>query len=139
MAKHTHQLGAANELRAASYFLEEGYNVYWPAVQQSLVDFVIEKAGYYQRVQVKSATWNSPRPTTTYLRLPIKTSAACPYLPDSFDLLVGVHKDRLWIFPWEEVCDQGSILLGKQGDPEWRWSKFAVDEYEVSITGEEHE
>ena len=134
----SHQLGAANELRAAAYFLEAGYNVYWPAVQQSLVDFVIEKDGFYQRVQVKSATWNRGT-RATYLRIPIKTSKTSPYQPDSFDLLIGVHRNTLWIIPWEEVADRGSLLLLKEGFPEWKQKGFDAASYEVNIQECKHE
>ena len=134
----SHQLGAANELRAAAYFLEEGYNVFWPAVQQSMVDFVIEKDGFYQRVQVKSATWNRQR-SNTYLRIAIKTSAKSPYQSDSFDLLVGVHRNTLWLIPWEEVHERGSLLLGKEGSPEWSQEGFDADRFKVNIEEKRYE
>ena len=39
-----HYLGANSELLAAAYFVRHGWQVYWPTIQQSCIDFVIEKA-----------------------------------------------------------------------------------------------
>ena len=50
-----HIIGSINEAKAALYYLKQGYCVYWPAVQQSPVDFVVEKDKVLLKVQVKTA------------------------------------------------------------------------------------
>jgi hypothetical protein len=50
--------GAAAEYKAASYYLERGEIVYWPAVPLES-DFIVErKDGRLEKIQVKYSSWN---------------------------------------------------------------------------------
>lgn len=50
-----HSKGAATEYLAAAHYLALGLQVYWPSVQQGVVDFAIRRGGRYLGVQVKTA------------------------------------------------------------------------------------
>lgn len=52
---HTHQIGDIAEAKALSRFVELGYTVLMPFNQGLRYDFVIEREGNFQRVQVKTA------------------------------------------------------------------------------------
>lgn len=126
----THIRGAVSEYRAASWYIERGFNVYWPAVHAGEVDFLIEKDGKYQRVQVKSAGWDG-----AYLRAVIHSKRSGGYTADSFDLLVIVYEERLWEIPWNGSGLPNRIRLAKRGDPGWRPPR-AFDGTPYEITGE---
>lgn len=125
--------GAATEAFVASYFLENRYAVYWPALTQSRCDFVIEKDGTFQKVQIKKATW-SKTGKYRYLqcRLMNRNVHSKWYEKGDYDLIVFVDDDkRMWIARFEEVNHLVSVALdgSKEGyvpqtmgyDPrEWR-------------------
>jgi hypothetical protein len=132
----THKMGAITELRAASFFIRAGWTVYWPAVQQGQVDFVIEREGIYRRVQVKTARWVDSK-NHTYLRAKTKPC----YNNDSFDLFVPVAGDKLWVLPWPIPGYKEGITvinLARQDDPEWRHENLQdLDDHCYPIIGED--
>ena len=50
-----HIKGAASELKAQTYFLENGYQVFQPVIQHGIADFIVYKDGKFSKVQVKTA------------------------------------------------------------------------------------
>jgi hypothetical protein len=96
--------GAANELKAAGWFLDQGGQVYWPSAQQSHIDFIADYQGSLRRVQVKTATWNRGSPPYAYLQCRVAPSnsplrgAAFDHTT-RYDLLFVVHGSEFWLIP----------------------------------------
>lgn len=113
-----HYKGAASEFKAAAYFLERNCQVYWPATQQSAVDFIVEDNGF-KKVQVKTATMNKVG-ELHYLqcrtRLTNKYQSRKP--KDLYDLLVVIYEGELWVIP-AEVIDSSNISLRNA-----KWEEF---------------
>lgn len=97
-------VGCAHEYVAAAHYLSEGSNVYWPASQHTPVDFVLERGGSLLRVQVKTATRNRRRLTSTPIRGHRKGD------PIPFDLLVVVGRGGLWEIPTSAISGQRCML-----------------------------
>lgn len=106
-----HYVGAASEAFAASYFLTSKIQVYWPAVAQSAVDFLIEDEGIIQKVQVKTATINRCG-VHEYLqcRTRLTNKGQHVHPKELYDLLVVVFGTRLWVIP-SDVIDSSNISL----------------------------
>lgn len=120
-----HYVGATSEYLAAAYFLSEGYQVYWPSVQQSCVDFIVDLNGALKRVQVKTGTWNkdhlqcriTPRNKTK------KNSS------EMYDILVVVSDIGQWIIPSEKLHSSNICLANKSGNYTPRgvdWSEYKL-------------
>lgn len=121
-----HYTGAASELLAASFFLKHGYQVYWPAAQQSWVDFVIYKDEKFQRVQVKTAWWNRSS-NHDYLQCRIRSTNKYQDIhpKDAFDLLVVIYEQDLWIIPSHELDSSNISLKGTCSSFKGtRWDKY---------------
>jgi hypothetical protein len=125
MIDKEHIKGAVSEYRAAQYYLEQGYQVYWPAVQQGVVDFVVEKSGVLKRVQVKTATMNKCKHLrylqcrTTRGRVNTKV-----YEQGMYDVLFIVYEDQKWIIPAQEIDTTNLSLQTSQKNKVCRWDKF---------------
>ena len=99
-----HLKGAASELKAQVWFLENDYQVFTPVVQQGIADFVAYKDDTFYKVQVKTAH-NVRSGDHDYLQVRLGrssrrdgTRAYDPSNPeDRFDILFVVYKDRLWL------------------------------------------
>jgi len=95
-----HCVGASSELKAAAHYTGQGHQVYFPMVSQSHVDFILERQGKLDRVQVKTATWNKSY-ANHYLqartRLTNKHQDKKP--SDCYDLFVVVHENDIWEIP----------------------------------------
>lgn len=123
-----HYIGAANEHLAATYFLAQKHQVYWPAMQQGAVDFVVFINGVFKRVQVKTATWNKSGPYK-YLQCRTRlTKTHQGFKPSElYDLLVIVAPDgRIWVIP-AEIVDSSNVCLDGDGPRALtrnRWQKF---------------
>ena len=104
--------GLSTELYAASYFADLGYKIYWHMETQSRADFVIEKDGVFQKIQVKKATWSQTGPYK-YLQCRLKSRNKCRewYSEGDYDLLVIVDKPRIWIAPFSEVNELVSVCF----------------------------
>lgn len=83
-----------------------GYDVYWPAIQNGPVDFLVRRGRWYRRVQVKTANvrFNSVRVHTHTAR----------YAHDPFDDLVVVHHAQVWRIPWSKVSHLPSLNMSKR-------------------------
>ena len=117
-----HYKGAASELRAAQWFLENNMQVYMPVVQQSCVDFVVEWDGF-KRVQVKTGTINKSG-TNKYLQ--VRTQLTNKYKnfkpKDLYDILVVVYRTHTWIIP-SDVIDSSNLSLYNE-----KWNVYRVKE-----------
>ena len=126
-----HFLGAANEHRVASFFLAQGFAVYWPAVQQSHVDFVAGVDAALLRVQVKTGTW-SKSGKFKYLQarlLPYGVRKADREFSPSqmYDLLVVVTDIGWWMIPADRI-DTTDLCLASTGPKEYRrWDAYRVE------------
>lgn len=118
-----HYTGAVSEYLAAAHFLKKGHQVYWPAVQQGPVDFVVDLGGTLKRVQVKTATWieaGGYRYLQCRTRVTNKRQSASP--ADLYDILVVVHDASLWVIPAEEITSSNIGLDGTNPNykrPKW--------------------
>lgn len=113
---NNHYIGAAAEMRAASYYLGDGYEVFFPVMTQSASDFIIRRDGVYQAVQVKKATEN-PTESGVYLQVRLQgkptTYGETEYTEGDFDILFVVHETGMWTFPWSVVSEKKSMSFGK--------------------------
>ena len=117
MNNSRHFTGAASEHYIAAWFLRHSFKVWWPAVQQGHVDFLVESEEGFQRVQCKTATWNSSaHATSEYLQVRVRPQNNQPYPPDAFEILAATAPDgRIWMIPWKEVSHLKCIHLDKRG------------------------
>ena len=123
-----HFVGAVSEYTAASAFLKNGFQVYWPSMHQDSVDFVAYKDGSFKRVQVKTATWTK---SGKYKYLPCRTRLTKKYQDinpsELYDLLVVVAPDdRLWVIPAESIVSSNLCLdgTGPSDNRRKEWLKF---------------
>ena len=120
--RREHYLGASSEYLAAAHFLANGWQVYWPSVQQSWVDFVSDRGFGLRRVQVKTATWNRAK-THHYLQCRLRHGVAdTTPLVERYDDLVVVHETDCWIIE-AEALDTSNLCLGttRVGGKVSRW------------------
>lgn len=124
-------LGAASELKAAAYFLEAGWEVFFPAVQQGSADFVIRKDSNYKSVQVKTAT-NIKNPCgISYLqcRTRLTNKDQSPLPSQIADVWAVCFEEMLWVIPADEIDTSNlSLLADLQVTTERhrRWARFRV-------------
>lgn len=102
--------GAISEFRAAIWYLEQGYQVFFPSCDGNVVDFVAYKPGCLpELVQVKTAHWIESS-GNRYLQLRVGRTRGSrrgvmtrdwdPDNPeDHYDYLIAVYEDRLWRIP----------------------------------------
>ena len=116
-----HFLEAINEHKAAAYFMEKGYSVFWPAVQQSLHDFIIHNNDEgFKTVQVKTASWNRSG-RNGYLQCRTRMKGGGP--PKS-DLFVVVHDNSVWVIPSSKIKSSNLSLMSTLGDKHYGWTSF---------------
>ena len=111
----SHQKGAINELKAQEWFLSQGYYVYTPVVQHGVVDFVIEKDGKPETVQVKSAFYVKTR-KYNYLtcRLGRRTSnTRTAHTADMYDILFVIYNDTFWLI--RKVPNRQALYFNPEG------------------------
>lgn len=116
--------GAVNELKAAIWYIDNGYQIFFPAGDGGIVDFVAYKPGERPRlVQVKTAHWitsNGHR----YLQLRIGRTRGRdeprdwdPDRPeDQYDDLFVVYEDQKWLVPREQFPVGKKTLYFGRGD-----------------------
>lgn len=126
-----HFKGAAHEYTAATWFLSQGCQVYWPAVQQSHVDFVVDLHGSLKRVQVKTGTWNHSSPPYSYLQcrlLPYGTRKQDARLKPSemYDLLMVISDAGWWLIPSEEIQSTNLCLASTGPRPPQQWENYRI-------------
>lgn len=133
-----HIKGAASELKAQTYFLENGYQVFQPVIQHGIADFIVYKDGKFSKVQVKTAyTMDSGdynyllvrlgRSTAT--RAGTKTRTYDPNVDDDcFDILFVVYEDEQWLVP-NDSLPEGKMTVYFNGSGRAGWNS---DTYKVS-------
>ena len=106
-------IGLSAELYVASWYADNDYVIYWPMSTQSRCDFLAEKNGIFEKIQVKKATWSQTGPYK-YLqcRLINRNKHAKWYEKGDFDYIVFVDDARrLWRVPFDEVEGLVSVCL----------------------------
>lgn len=135
MLTPSHLTGGASELKAATYYLELGYQVYFPIVQQGKVDLIIEDFTNktLARVQVKTAYWNVFG-SHEYLQCRTRTVNKYQTLPIdmNYDILVIIFGDELWVIPASVVTSSNITLRDRvRGRVDW-------DQYKIIRKTNEH-
>lgn len=112
---HKHTNGLVGELKAATYYVEAGYEIYWPALTQSGVDFIAVKGRETQRVQVKNAYWMKRPSGAKYVQVTTRKGAGGnkTYTREDCDIVVVVFEDSLWAFPVEIIEKYKTINIAK--------------------------
>jgi hypothetical protein len=113
-----HLKGAVSELIAQAWFLENGYEVFVPVVQQSLYDLIVYKDNKFQSVQVKTAyqMW-SAKLSYNLVRLGRSKKLGNGketrgYKEDErFDLLFVVKGKDKWLLTWEQMPKKKTIYF----------------------------
>lgn len=129
MLHKDHFTGAVSEHEAAAYYLKNGMQVYWPAVQQGHTDFVIELPASFKKVQVKTATWSGSGPHK-YLQCRTRLAGASKGVHPKtlYDILFVVAPcGRKWEIP-AELIDSSNIALETTGPKagKSRWNPYEV-------------
>lgn len=129
-----HKNGTLAELKAACWFVENGYEIYWPQMAQSSCDFVAGTKSELIRIQVKSAYWMERPSGARYLQATTRkgcgTNGYDKYTKEDCDLIVVVADEGLWCIPVGELGGSQSVtLLKDQHERKARagrkdWSQF---------------
>ena len=121
-----HFKGTQSEYLAASYYLKNQCQVYWPADQHGPVDFIVENPfGDLDRVQVKTAYWKGD-----YLQCRTKLTAN-PNDPrpwQLYDYLHVVADIGQWVVPAHLITSTNLSLASKRDTyrPRKDWSGYKV-------------
>jgi hypothetical protein len=124
--KQAHLTGAISELKAATWFLEQGYEVFTAALPQTRTDMVvIDKEGNTFKVQVKTATWGNSG-NWSYLQSRVHSNVSSPYGEGDFDLWCVVSDDAIWVMPWKEVFHSTTNLSLDGSKPGYisKWDNY---------------
>lgn len=122
-----HFIGASNEMRAASYYLKQSVQVYFPVCQQSAVDFIIERDNKLLKVQVKTATW-SKSGKYKYLQCRTRLTNEHQNIKPSelYDILFVVGENWMWEIP-SHLVTSSNISLLNTGRNKVQWMEYLVD------------
>jgi hypothetical protein len=137
-----HFVGASHEHYVAAAFLKNGCPVYWPAIQQESVDFIVQNCNGLERVQVKSATWcKNKHQKYRYLQCRTQSTKKYKHIPITklYDILAIVAGDgRIWLIPAEEVNSSNISLDGDGPNHKNRdkWRKYLWTHLTFGATNE---
>ena len=132
-----HIKGAASELKAQQWFLENDYQVFTPVIQQGIADFVVYKDNVFSKVQVKTA-YTMDSGDYNYLLVRLGRSTATRQGPktrtynsedsdDCFDILFVVYENQLWLLPSDEIPDNKmTVYFNGKGRNGWDSDRFLV-------------
>lgn len=122
----THYTGGASELKAATWFIEQGRQVYFPVVQQGVVDFVVDGEQGLQRVQVKTASWIQSG-KNKYLQCRTRlTNRYQHHQPhELYDLLFIVADEGYWCIPANEI-QSSNLSLQNTGRNNVQWQQYKI-------------
>jgi hypothetical protein len=109
-----HYKGAASELKAATYYLEGGCQVYFPAVAQGEVDFIAETYTGLRRIQVKTGVMNKSG-SNYYLQCRV-SSTNSPHKEPEYDDLFVVYNNEMWVIPIVYIESSNISLRNKKWD-----------------------
>ena len=135
--RQNHFTGAANELRAASLYIDMGYEVFIPVMTQSKADFIALRGSEVVKVQVKTASEiTSDNKQYLQIRLQGRSSTGGgtrEYVDGDIDVVVAIHRLGVWALPWDSVRGKKSLTFGRLVDGKVisRQKGFTVDEYKI--------
>ena len=132
-----HIKGAASELKAQQWFLENDYQVFTPLIQQSIADCIVYKDGVFSKVQVKTAyTMDSGDYNYLLVRLGrsqhsrqgLRTRTYDPANDDDcFDILFVVYEDKQWLIPADKIPKgKMTVYFNGQGRNGWNSDNYIV-------------
>ena len=122
-----HYTGATSEVQATAYYLEQGFQVYMPVVQQSWVDFIVEKDGILFKVQVKTATWNKSAGRYKYLQCRMAFTNKYKVRPkEAYDIMIIVKDEMLWEIPSYKIDTTNLSLMNTNpnSNKEYKWDEY---------------
>jgi len=110
------QKGEKAELKAMSFFVENGYKVYLPWGVNPDVDLVAENQDGLIRIQVKYAgSYGVNGKCVAALRVMGGNQSfhtAKKYSDDAFDyLFIYTAKDEQYLIPWRELVNRSSVNI----------------------------
>lgn len=109
-----HKSGSLAEMKAATYMIEEGYDVFFPITMNPKTDFVAIKDGEVIRVQVKKASW-SKSGNYNYLQCRLlgkdNGSSQRVYKMNDFDELIIIEGSWVWRVPVKDIIGRTSLCL----------------------------
>lgn len=105
-------VGASSEYRAAAWYLNNGWNVFWPSVQQTDIDFVVLdpcEEGLMYKIQVKTAYREKDKIAVCRIH---RTEKEFKEAPKRWDRLVVVDGDanKIWEVDKEDIPSARFIL-----------------------------
>ena len=108
--------GNANELRAASWFARNGYNIYLP-VGSPPSDFVAIRGDLTVRVQVKTMTW---QPRESCYAMKVSWGKYAAEQPNVFACMGSAGE--MWVVPAEALKVRRTLRLKIEGPfgADWR-------------------
>lgn len=124
--------GASSELYVAHKLIENGYEIFFPVMTQSKVDFIAMKNNKTIKVQVKKASWSKAQ-QFEYLQSRIhgksKRDNKKYYSKEEIDYFAITDNERVWWIPYEEIGYQTSVCLGST-NPNYKPStKYKAEEW----------
>jgi len=116
--KTEHFNGYISEQKAALYYAQLGYLIYWPNCTQSPCDFIACKEDEVLRIQVKSAYWSKNSKGLEYLISTVRKGCRQQnfYSKKDCDTVVIIYEDRVWVIPVEELNNESNITLDRKQD-----------------------
>lgn len=104
-----------SELVAATHYAKHGYEIYWPALTQSVCDFIAVKDSETLRVQVKTAYWFERESSRKYLQATLRKGSGGnkTYTKEHCDVIVIVSGDQLWIIPIEVAQNLKTVVVSR--------------------------
>ncbi|MCB0627937.1 MAG: hypothetical protein KDC43_29430 [Saprospiraceae bacterium] len=126
--------GMISEYKAAQFFTEIGWRVYWCFESQSKDDFIINKGNIFKKVQVKTATW-SRSGKYKYLQCRVSNRNRYPnpkYVVEDFDLIVFIDGDNIWIADITEILGMNSVaLMSTNPKPKTSIKRYNPDNWKI--------
>ena len=129
--------GAASELKAQQWFLENDYQVFTPVIQHGIADFVVYKDGVFSKVQVKTAyTMDSGEYNYLLVRLgrtgrqgrhTVTRTYDIGNPDDCFDILFVVYENQLWFVPSDDIPEgKKTVYFNGPGRNGWNSDVYSV-------------
>lgn len=111
-----HRNGSIAELKAAVWYMENGFEVFWPQTPQGAVDFIAMRGQETVRVQVKSPYWFERPSGARYLQATVRKGSSSPYstyTKEDCDEICLVCDEGVWVIPVECIKEVHTVNLIK--------------------------
>jgi len=109
-----HMSGITSELFVAQKLSVVGYEIFWPLMTQSKIDFLAVKEAEILKVQVKKASWSTTGPYQ-YLQCRLHGRSRRDikkwYTKEDVDFYAITDNERVWWIPFSEMGHQTSVCL----------------------------